>query len=97
MAQGFLVKVNTSEVESLQYWTAVQTPNDRTEIVLDKSSMRTASAISPRNRLHNIALVDVAECSRRARVTVQGIWEKSQPTTAAGACSLRGHNPVKAA
>jgi hypothetical protein len=37
MARGFLVKVNRSEVGSLQYWTAVQTPNDRTEVVLAKS------------------------------------------------------------
>ena len=97
MAGGFLVKVNTSEVESLQYWTAVLTPIDRTEVVLDKSWMRTVRAISPRNRLHNIALVDVAECSRKARVTVQGIREKSQPTAATEALSLRAHNPVNAA
>jgi hypothetical protein len=97
MARGSLVNVNASEVESLQYWTAVQTPNDRTEVVLDKSWMRTARAISPRNCLHNIALLGVTECSRKTRITVQGIREKSQPTTATEARSLSGHNPVKAA
>ena len=97
MARGSLVKVKTSEVESLQYWTAVLTPNDRNEVVLNKSWMKTARVISSRNRLHNIALVDVAECSRKARVTVRGIQEKSQLMTATEARSLRGHNPFKAA
>ena len=97
MARGSLVKVNTSEVESLQYWTVVQTPSDRTELVPDKSWMRTARTTSPRNCLHNISLADVAGCSRKARVNVQGIWEKSQPTTVAEAGYLRAHRPVKAA
>ena len=97
MAGGSLVKVSTSELESLQYWTAVQTPNDRTEVVLAKSLMRTARTTSPCNCLHNISLADVAGCSRKARVTVQGILEKSQPTTVAEAGYLRAHRPVKAA
>jgi hypothetical protein len=97
MSRGSLVKANISEVESLQCWTAVQTQNDRTEVVLDKSWMRTARSISPRNCLHNISLTDVGEYSRKARVTVQGILEKSQPAAAAQAGASRGNRPVRAA
>jgi hypothetical protein len=98
MATVFFVTGIKGGVASLQHRGALLKSNGGVGIVLNISLMRSGTTIPPSDDLHNVVpSVSSEVVPNKSVITVQGIREKSRPTIATEARSLRGHNPVKAA
>lgn len=98
MATVFFVTGIKGGVARLQHRGALLKSNGGVGIVLNISLMRSGTTIPPSDDLHNVVpSVSSDVVPNENVITVQGIREKSRPTIATEARSLRGHNPVKAA